>query len=145
MPIEISPLQIVGAFFILFAWSRVFLRFRDDTVSLWGLVFWSLLWILVAVVLLLPQTTDIVANTFKDTPVKSIEDAVTSLNEKKSSPPQIAPVTIYLPEEKPMILNIYLAWPIFAALKSAITSLGEKINVDIKDKEEDISKLGLEI
>ncbi|MBU0981388.1 DUF2304 family protein [Patescibacteria group bacterium] len=54
-------IQIVGSAFVLFAWSRVFLRYRDDTLSLWGLLFWSLIWIAVLVVLFLPHMTDLIA------------------------------------------------------------------------------------
>lgn len=51
-------IQIVLIIFILFALSRVWLRFRDKQITTIELVIWSLFWVLVAVVILLPNTTD---------------------------------------------------------------------------------------
>lgn len=39
----ISTLQVILAFFILFALSRVFLQFKNGGVSLIGLIFWTVL------------------------------------------------------------------------------------------------------
>lgn len=48
----------------MFAWSRVFLRYRDDSVSLIGLIFWSLIWIGFLIVLFIPETTEFIAAQF---------------------------------------------------------------------------------
>ncbi len=61
---SISLIQIVGAAFLMFAWSRVFLRYRDDSVSLIGLIFWSLIWIGFLIVLFIPETTEFIAAQF---------------------------------------------------------------------------------
>lgn len=48
----------------MFAWSRVFLRYRDDSVSLFGLIFWSMIWIGFLIVLFIPNTTEFLAKKF---------------------------------------------------------------------------------
>lgn len=55
---DLSSLHIVGTLFILFAWSRVFLRHRDNSISLLGVIFWSLVWLSILVILYLPETTE---------------------------------------------------------------------------------------
>ena len=52
---------VIGTLFVLFAWSRAYLRFRDDSINAFELALWSLIWAGVLVVLFLPQTTDILA------------------------------------------------------------------------------------
>lgn len=37
--------QIIATFFIGFALSRAYLRFRDGVIGLWSVAFWSVLWI----------------------------------------------------------------------------------------------------
>ena len=61
MDIHRSAMQVIGTIFVIFAWSRAFLRFLDDMLKLFAVIFWSLLWIAVLIVLFLPQTTDILA------------------------------------------------------------------------------------
>lgn len=59
---DLSSLHLVGTLFILFAWSRVFLRYRDNSMSFIGVSFWSLLWLSILVVLYLPETTEKLAH-----------------------------------------------------------------------------------
>ncbi|MFO8015514.1 MAG: DUF2304 family protein [Candidatus Woesearchaeota archaeon] len=53
--------QIIVVLFVLFAWSRVLLRFRERKISQWEFAFWSLLWIAVLVVLFIPAITEPIA------------------------------------------------------------------------------------
>lgn len=52
------PIQIVLSFFLLFAFSRVILRFKDGAVGLGQLFFWSGLWILAFFTIFYPSFTD---------------------------------------------------------------------------------------
>lgn len=54
-------IQILIIAFLLFAISRVILRFKDRTISIGELIFWMLLWIGAGVITLLPQSTDFLA------------------------------------------------------------------------------------
>jgi len=54
-------LQIIVVLFVLFAWSRVLLRFRDRKISRWEFVFWSLLWLAVLIILFIPKITEPIA------------------------------------------------------------------------------------
>ncbi|MBU0732182.1 DUF2304 family protein [Patescibacteria group bacterium] len=48
--------------FILFALSRLILRFKDGSVGIWGFLLWGALWIIIGIVTFLPQTTTVVAS-----------------------------------------------------------------------------------
>ena len=48
--------------FVLFALSRLFLRFKDGSVGTWGFIIWGLLWIGIIIVTLLPKTTEVIAD-----------------------------------------------------------------------------------
>ena len=55
-------IQILIIAFILFALARTFWQFRHGRLTLAWLIFWIAFWILAGVVVLLPQTTSIVAS-----------------------------------------------------------------------------------
>lgn len=57
----LSALQIVLLIIIFFALSRVLLRVRGKNISMKMGLFWTLLWVLAAVGVLLPATTSVVA------------------------------------------------------------------------------------
>ncbi len=57
----LSLIQIILVFFLLFALSRVILRFRGGVVSLTGLLFWSGLFIVAIIAVLIPDITSRVA------------------------------------------------------------------------------------
>ena len=59
-----TPIQIIIALFALFAWSRAILRFREGKLTRNEILFWSVGWVAVIVVALLPQTTNVLARTF---------------------------------------------------------------------------------
>ena len=54
-------LQAIVVLFVLFAWSRVLLRFRDRKISRWEFAFWSMIWAAVIVVLFIPRITEPIA------------------------------------------------------------------------------------
>lgn len=54
-------MQIIVVLFVLFAWSRAILRFKDRKISGYELGFWSLLWIAVLAVLFMPNITQPIA------------------------------------------------------------------------------------
>ena len=62
MPSIIIPIQIVLILFLLFAFSRVYLRFREGTVHFGTFLFWSAVWILALVGVLYPNFTTWLAN-----------------------------------------------------------------------------------
>ena len=53
--------HILVYIFLLFAWSRAGLRYKDRQISVWEFIFWSLLWVSIAVVSALPGLTDVLA------------------------------------------------------------------------------------
>lgn len=48
--------QIVALIIIIFALSRVYLRFKNNKSSIKEVIFWTTIWILIAIVVFLPQT-----------------------------------------------------------------------------------------
>ena len=54
-------LHIIIVAFVLFAWSRALLRFKDRKISGYELGFWSLLWIAILIVLFIPNITQPIA------------------------------------------------------------------------------------
>ena len=55
-------IKILVSLFVIFALSRVYLRFRDRAINLVGFILWNLLWIGIGFVVWLPQVSDILAN-----------------------------------------------------------------------------------
>lgn len=53
--------QIVAFIIIIFALSRVYLRFKSNKSSVKEVVFWTTVWILIAIVVFLPQTMSYLA------------------------------------------------------------------------------------
>src|SRR3989338_818694 len=54
-------IQILISLFILFVLSRIVLRWRDGSISFGESIFWLLLWIAVGLLVLLPQTSAVLA------------------------------------------------------------------------------------
>jgi len=48
-------LESIGIIFAVFALSRVFLRYRDKSISLYELLFWSVVWVGLVVVAIFPS------------------------------------------------------------------------------------------
>lgn len=55
-------IKLIVTVFILFAVSRVFVRFREGSMGLVGMVGWTLLWIGVEVFVWLPKVSDVFAH-----------------------------------------------------------------------------------
>lgn len=53
--------QAIFVLFTLFAFSRVVIKFRKKEIPLGWFIFWLVFWIVAAVVVVLPQTTTILA------------------------------------------------------------------------------------
>lgn len=57
MTILVFPIQLVAIVFLIFAFSRVWLRAREGSIG-WGMfLFWILIWILVLVAVIKPELT----------------------------------------------------------------------------------------
>lgn len=54
-------LQIIAILFVVFAWSRALLRFKDHKISLTEFVFWSVIWATAIVALALPKTAELIS------------------------------------------------------------------------------------
>ncbi len=54
-------IQILIIAFLLFAVSRVILRFKDRTISIGELIVWLVVWVGAGVITILPQSTDFLA------------------------------------------------------------------------------------
>lgn len=62
MNILALPLQLLGVAFLLFAFSRVWLRTREGSIG-WGMfLFWALVWLLALVAVVRPEVTTRLAN-----------------------------------------------------------------------------------
>lgn len=61
MNIILVPIQILFLFFLLFAFTRVYLRFREGTIHLGAFLFWSSIWALAMVSVLYPDFTTAIA------------------------------------------------------------------------------------
>lgn len=57
-----EPIQIIAILFALFAFSRAVLRVRAGEITAKEFIFWSAIWILVIVVVLMPSTTTFVSS-----------------------------------------------------------------------------------
>lgn len=57
----ISFIQILLLIFLLFALSRVVLRFKDGIVSITGFIFWSFLFLIAIIAVIVPDITSNVA------------------------------------------------------------------------------------
>ena len=55
-------IQIIILLFILFALSRVVLRYKDSAITRKEFFFWALFWLVAGTAVLLPQTTSIAAS-----------------------------------------------------------------------------------
>jgi hypothetical protein len=55
-------LQVFFIIFVLFAASRAYLRFRDKSITAVEFFFWIVLWLVITVVVVLPQTSTAIAH-----------------------------------------------------------------------------------
>ena len=61
MNIILLPIQIILFIFLIFAVSRVFLRFRDGIVSFGAFLFWMGLWLMAGFAIIMPGFTTFIA------------------------------------------------------------------------------------
>lgn len=57
-----KPIEILLTLFVLFAWSRVILRWRDHQINQKELAFWSILWLVILVMVYVPGKTTYLAH-----------------------------------------------------------------------------------
>lgn len=62
MPNILLPVQILASLFLLFAFSRVVLRYRDSTISLGMFLFWTGIWLLASLGVIRPDFTTFIAD-----------------------------------------------------------------------------------
>jgi hypothetical protein len=55
-------IQIILIIFIIFAISKVALRYKDKIISLQEFILWTVFWLMVGFVVLFPESTSLVAN-----------------------------------------------------------------------------------
>ncbi len=55
-------IQLILILFILFAVTKVALRYKDKIISLQEFILWTIFWFMVGFVVILPETTSFVAN-----------------------------------------------------------------------------------
>ena len=60
----ITPIQILLVIFVLFAVSRVYLRFREQALSSRMFFFWSFIWIIALLIIISPPITTKLASFF---------------------------------------------------------------------------------
>ncbi len=54
-------IQLLVSLFVLFALSRVWLRYRDGSISMFGTLAWSALWIVVTIFVWVPNISERIA------------------------------------------------------------------------------------
>ena len=59
--LKIVPIQIIFIIFVLFAWSRAFLRFRERQMNAKEIVFWTILWASITLAIFIPGKTTVLA------------------------------------------------------------------------------------
>jgi hypothetical protein len=59
---SVSLIKILLTLFVVFAWSRALLRFRDKAINFKEFGFWSLVWIATLVMVYLPGKATVLAN-----------------------------------------------------------------------------------
>lgn len=59
---SVSLIKILLTLFVVFAWSRALLRFRDKAINFKEFGFWSLVWIATIVMVYLPGKATVLAN-----------------------------------------------------------------------------------
>lgn len=55
-------IQVILIIFILYVILKVALRYKDKVISLQEFILWTIFWFMVAFVVILPETTSLVAN-----------------------------------------------------------------------------------
>lgn len=56
------PIQLVAVFFLVFAFTRVWLRMREGSIGLGMFIFWAGIWLLAMAAVVRPELTQQIAN-----------------------------------------------------------------------------------
>ena len=59
---EIAPIKVIFTIFVLFAWSRAFIKFRYKSINTKEIVFWTILWASITTAVYIPGKTTLLAN-----------------------------------------------------------------------------------
>lgn len=59
---DIAPIKIIFTIFVIFAWSRAFLKFRNKSMNAKEIVFWTILWVSITVAIFIPGKTTVLAH-----------------------------------------------------------------------------------
>lgn len=60
--IDIAPIKVIFTIFVIFAWSRAFLKFRAKSMNTKEIVFWTILWISITIAIYIPGKTTVLAH-----------------------------------------------------------------------------------
>ena len=50
-------IQVLALIFVLFALSRAFLRYKDNVITIFELIFWTFIWLGVVIIAFIPEVT----------------------------------------------------------------------------------------
>jgi hypothetical protein len=59
---DIAPIKVIFTIFVIFAWSRAFLKFRNKSMNAKEIVFWTILWVSITVAIFIPGKTTVLAH-----------------------------------------------------------------------------------
>ena len=59
---NITPVKVIFTIFVLFAWSRAFLKFRHKSMNAKEIVFWTVLWASITTAIYIPGKTTVLAH-----------------------------------------------------------------------------------
>jgi len=57
-----EPIQVIGILFALFAYSRSIIRFKDNKITVKEFIFWTIIWVSVIIVSIVPGITAWISN-----------------------------------------------------------------------------------
>lgn len=59
---DIAPIKVIFTVFVIFAWSRAFLKFRNKSMNAKEIVFWTILWVSITIAIFIPGKTTVLAH-----------------------------------------------------------------------------------
>jgi len=59
---DIAPIKVIFTIFVLFAWSRAFIKFRYKSMNAKEITFWTILWTSITLAIYIPGKTTLLAN-----------------------------------------------------------------------------------
>lgn len=58
---EVAPIKVIFTIFVLFAWSRAFIKFRYKSMNTKEITFWTILWASITIAIYIPGKTTVLA------------------------------------------------------------------------------------